>query len=128
MKGDNIIEAYCVLCGKPITGTDARMGFHTMVEGKSIHLHHDTEIRKGMQDPKIVLAITEILQHIIDTKEDFSGKAIYDLITGKAKELNMEYSGLKRYMDGALCYAKYTPRVLKEAGIPVPELSVLVSQ
>jgi glycosyltransferase involved in cell wall biosynthesis len=107
VKGDNIIEAYCALCGKPITAADINLGYQVILEGKPTHLHHDLAVIKGLDNPNILKGVIEIVQYMIDNADSLTPKNLYQIIVDKALPLGIEWEELKRYLDGALCRTKY---------------------
>lgn len=107
MKGDNIIEAYCVLCGKPITAADIAMDYQVLMEGKPVHLHHDPAIIKALENPDIALAVAEILEYSIVNRGKITPIDLYQFVTEKAMKIGIEESDMRKYLNGALCRTKY---------------------
>src|SRR5271157_2711682 len=107
MKGDNIIEAYCELCGRPITAADIAMEYQIMMEGKPVHLHHDPAVIKALENPDIALAIAEVLEYTIVNQNNFTPTDLYHLMVDKSLTLGLEEPDLRRYLNGAMCRTKY---------------------
>ena len=107
MKGDNVIEAYCALCGRPITAADIAMDCQVIMEGKPVHLHHDPTVIKALENPDIALAVAEILEHFFVNRDTVTPTDLYQFVVEKAGKIGVEESDLRKYLNGALCRTKY---------------------
>ena len=61
IKGENIIEAYCGICNKPITAADIRLGFAEPVDGKHVHIVHLQEIQENLAKPNVLDCIEKVV-------------------------------------------------------------------
>jgi hypothetical protein len=111
MRGDNIIEAYCALCGRPITAADVNLGYRIYMEDKPVHLHHDHQVIKGLENPDIAVAVAEVIEYVFFSDRDkdspLAAKQIYQFIVDKALPLGIQWEELKKCVDGLLCRTKY---------------------
>ena len=60
MNGDNIIEAYCTICGKKITAFDLRAGYAEKLSGEYVHIQHLPRARVLMQSNNVLEALREM--------------------------------------------------------------------
>jgi len=60
MKGDNIIEAYCKICGKKITAFDLRAGYAEKLCEEYVHIQHLPRARVLMQSDNVLKALREM--------------------------------------------------------------------
>ena len=110
MKGDNIIEAHCAVCGKNITLADINMQYTSRDEnGKLIHLNHDKVVQQELQDKKLMDTVVDILTHVLH-KNISSSDGINEYIHFVSLKTKIDFPILTKHVRSFCVANKYSDK------------------